>query len=310
MNDPDQVVDAPLSAVLSQFPYFFHGVDKEGNPLCYFLGGIVDIDGVNCLTDKKRLLPMSQHLMMHDAKRLLINDREKNPDRQNLELFTIIDATGLSLTNVSVSYVSTLASVIAGLGDLHPEMMNKWVVINAPSFFSMAWSIIKTLIPAHIVDNVKIFSSNKESMKYLQEHISKENLVSDYGGESQSFSEIWMQKGTNRELVIRQIVKHFSLSRSLQYKCGFVISANEKVTFTIYTRSEHDFKVVLMNNNDEVVSEEIFQKKDDAPYHHVVVPDFCTPGNYVISCQPNSWSLKSINFVLVGDVSKNESPEK
>ena len=80
--DPDKVVGAPLSAVLSQFPYFFHGIDKEGNPVCYFLGGIVNLDAVNCLTDKDRLLPMALHLMMVDAKNLLLKDREQNPDRE------------------------------------------------------------------------------------------------------------------------------------------------------------------------------------------------------------------------------------
>ncbi len=57
-----------------------------------------------------------------------------------MELFSIIDMNGLSLSNVSVAYVTTLASVIAGLGDIHPE------VSHFPNFpFNLFYFIVMKL---------------------------------------------------------------------------------------------------------------------------------------------------------------------
>ena len=187
--------------------------------------------------------------------------------------------------------------------------MNKWAIINTPSSFAVIWSIIKKFIPAHIVDNVKVFSSKNKADNYLQENISKENLVSNYGGDSKSFDEIFLKKGTNRDSINRQIIHHFSLARSNTFKCDFKLDTNEEIKFTIYSRTESAFRVTLMDSEDKVIQEEIFNEKTIAPCN-TVIHSFSTPGNYIISCTPTSWSLSYINFVLVGDVTMKENHEK
>ncbi len=189
--------------------------------------------------------------------------------------------------------------------------MNKWAIINTPSSFSVIWSIIKKFIPAHIVDNVKVFSSKSKAENYLQECISKENLVSNYGGDSKSFDEIFLKKGTNRDLINRQIINHFSLSRCNTFKYDFNLDLNEEVKFTIYSRTESAFRVTLMKSEGDVINEEIFNEEtSENSNSNIVIDNFSTPGDYTISCTPTSWSLTHTNFVLLGDVTTKGNHEK
>lgn len=63
-----------------------------------------------------------------------------------------------------------------------PETMAKMVIVNAPRFFSLSWSIIKGWLDARTANKVEVISNKKASEKRLLELVDAQHLPCDYGG--------------------------------------------------------------------------------------------------------------------------------
>lgn len=63
-----------------------------------------------------------------------------------------------------------------------PETMCKMLIVNAPSYFSATWRIIKGYLDARTAAKIEVISSKATMEKRLLEHIDADQLPSDYGG--------------------------------------------------------------------------------------------------------------------------------
>jgi hypothetical protein len=63
-----------------------------------------------------------------------------------------------------------------------PETMAKMVIVNAPRFFSLSWSVIKGWLDQRTANKVEVISSKKASEKRLLELVDAQYLPCDYGG--------------------------------------------------------------------------------------------------------------------------------
>lgn len=66
--DVFDAVGAPLSVLLTQFPFLYYGLSKKGFPCCYFNAEALSVEGVECVTDCDHLANVIWHNMMYDLK--------------------------------------------------------------------------------------------------------------------------------------------------------------------------------------------------------------------------------------------------
>ena len=63
-----------------------------------------------------------------------------------------------------------------------PETMSKMLIVNAPTYFSATWVIIKGWLDARTSAKIEVISSRSTMEKRLLEFIDADQLPSDYGG--------------------------------------------------------------------------------------------------------------------------------
>ena len=63
-----------------------------------------------------------------------------------------------------------------------PETMNKMLIVNAPTFFSATWSLIKGWLDARTAAKIEVISNRAKMQKRLLELVDPDQLPSDYGG--------------------------------------------------------------------------------------------------------------------------------
>lgn len=138
--------------------------------------------------------------------------------------------------------------------EVFPEMLYRCVVINAPSFFSMAWTLVKKILDKNTAKKVVVFSSEAKGKRYLLDLIDKSELASDYGGTFTSTEQAILKQGKNRTNVLRQFCQlfhfsHLSKNKSKEISHQFELKAKEKLTVTIYTRCRQSLSFKLTNSS-------------------------------------------------------------
>lgn len=95
------------------------------------------------------------------------------------------------------------------------QCLNRFIFINAPSFFASIWQIVRPLLDYHTAAKVDIISSRRVWQPRLLDLIGAENLPSDFGGtappQAEKFLKITKESGLHRQ-VTHPIVLRFSWS--------------------------------------------------------------------------------------------------
>jgi len=180
--DPSKALGCDMALYMAQFPQVYSGFDKRGIPLFFSKPGVLNIDAVDSITTLDGILKFHWYYMMHDfAQRL----QSQKADRKGFVRFEAVSI--LDLSNLSVSQLGSRTLAIikeqARIDSLcFPETMAKMVIVNAPTFFSATWSIIKGYIDARTASKVDVISSRTKWEKKLKELVDDDQLPSDYGG--------------------------------------------------------------------------------------------------------------------------------
>lgn len=93
----------------------------------------------------------------------------------------------LDLENLTSSQLTRRALTIikeqAAIDSLcFPETMSKMFIVNAPTFFSASWRIIKAWLDARTAAKIEVISNRAKMEARLLEFIDADQLASDYGG--------------------------------------------------------------------------------------------------------------------------------
>jgi hypothetical protein len=94
----------------------------------------------------------------------------------------ILDMAGFSaMTSTSATRAYVLRMV--ALDSKHyPETLGRMFIINAPTVFSIAWSIIRPFLDERTQNKIEIFASEDGWKKRLREIIDVDKLPQEYGG--------------------------------------------------------------------------------------------------------------------------------
>jgi CRAL/TRIO domain len=181
-KDPAQALGCDMALYMSQFPQLYSGYDKRGIPLFFSKPGVLNVDAVDCITTLDGIIKFHWFFMVHDFGERLRSQKAKEPDFNRFEAVCVLDLANLSISQLGSRTLAIIKEQAFIDSLCFPETMAQMIIINAPSFFSASWSIIKGYIDARTAAKVSVFSNRTKWEKKLLEICDVDQLPSDYGG--------------------------------------------------------------------------------------------------------------------------------
>eukprot|EP00551_Chaetoceros_affinis_P005848 CAMPEP_0203683444 /NCGR_PEP_ID=MMETSP0090-20130426/47525_1 /ASSEMBLY_ACC=CAM_ASM_001088 /TAXON_ID=426623 /ORGANISM="Chaetoceros affinis, Strain CCMP159" /LENGTH=511 /DNA_ID=CAMNT_0050552591 /DNA_START=261 /DNA_END=1797 /DNA_ORIENTATION=+ len=260
--NPEAALGCPPQVFIAQYPQLYSGFSKLGCPVFYSKPGMLEIDGVECITTLEGILKFHWHVMQHDYKQRLLEFKRDNPSFKRFECVSILDLTNLTLSKLG-SRTMDIIKKQANIDSLcFPETMNKMVIVNAPRFFSATWTIIKGFLDARTAAKIELFSSSSAAEKCLKELIDVDQIPVDYGGTAESTDDTMARMSPDK--LFTQVL-YIRSSDSKKYE----IKADEEADVWIYTRSKIGANFQILDENKveltPVMSCKMLDSHTDAP---------------------------------------------
>jgi hypothetical protein len=79
--NPRDALGVDSSLFFAQYPQLYSGVTKQGVPVFISKPGVLNVDGMECITTLDGILKFHWHVMMHDFANRLHAQKAKNPDK-------------------------------------------------------------------------------------------------------------------------------------------------------------------------------------------------------------------------------------
>jgi hypothetical protein len=98
------------------------------------------------------------------------------------ECFCVLDLNKLTTSQLSRRALAIIKEQAAIDSVCFPETMSKMLIVNAPTYFSATWRIIKGWLDARTAAKIEVISSRTAMEKRLLEFIDADQLPIDYGG--------------------------------------------------------------------------------------------------------------------------------
>jgi hypothetical protein len=190
-----------------------------------------------------------------------------------------------------------------------PETMNKMVIINAPSFFSLSWKIIKGFLDVRTANKIEVISSRKAWEKTLKDLVDEEQLPSDYGGKGES-TVLAMAREASAEGDVKRRVMHLLHVRSTGHY-DFSLEEGETAEVVICTRylPGAKFDVVHADKKDGVavvsgVAVKHAGTGDDkeAPTNASITKDVKGPGKFRVKASSSGGMFNPAKFLIVCNI--------
>ncbi|KAI6177955.1 Cellular retinaldehyde-binding triple function domain containing protein [Aphelenchoides besseyi] len=178
-EDPDSLNEyiRGLYPACDYFTGGLMGYDKEGNPIVVqCVGKIYPKLLVHCgrVSDVFRLSVLEASSTLK-----LIKKQEKKLGKQ-LGIVLILDLEGLCMDHVVPQTIKVYMNLLRLLQDMFPETAQKIYIINAPSMFASAYSLVKPAIAEKSRQKVQVLSS--AYAETLFEELGADNIYSFWQG--------------------------------------------------------------------------------------------------------------------------------
>ena len=201
------------------------------------------------------------------------------------------------------------------------------LVLNAPSFFTFSWKLIKKFIDPRTASRIQLFSSKEKGQKSLEKLIDKNTQIpSDYGGGNISLREAFLNECSDPDIV-RQHIELLHCRRRCKKALPntWALKADESIEITIYTRSvgKASVQVILNGSMIKTVHAQCSFVEDEhgsvmaIPYPRktMVMTSLAGPGEVMVEAQDLDTPISKLHshssrgyFLVVGDVKKISRP--
>ena len=255
--DPSKELGCPFSLFLTQYPFLGLGRGKNGCPVNYFQVGKIHPEGIMCLTTAKQTEAYFWHSFMYLFKKEIKRAQAENPDFVRCEGINIIDLQGLSASAIT-SETMDVIKIASKISDFFPETLHCMLVLNAPSFFSFSWSVIKKFIDPRTASRIQVFSSTEKGLKALFDLVDKKQIPIDYGGSNKSVASALLEQSADPSIT-RQSVHLVHVKKHKAGTCEFKLNAGESVTIKVYTRSAGGSDFCVRKNQQLVRNAKVVQ---------------------------------------------------
>jgi len=181
----------------TQYPQCFPGgTSKDGKVLFFSKPGRVNIHGLELVSTPAGVNKYQWSVMHHSFASVLRDTAENDPLFVRYQSCVIMDLEGLSRATCNSKVLNIVQHQSRVDALCFPEILGRCLIINAPSFFSMIWSIIKRWLDPRTAGKIEIYSSKAKAEKRLKELIAEENLPREYGGTAPNIDEMIVEQGS------------------------------------------------------------------------------------------------------------------
>ncbi|KAK1745950.1 CRAL/TRIO domain-containing protein [Skeletonema marinoi] len=293
---------------LSQYPEVYSGNARNGCPVMYTKLGSIQPEGIKCLVLVEDADRFFWNGNMHGYTDRLEEGRRINPNFLRTENITVYDLEGVSRSQVN-SDTLDMVKVGAKVMSCFPETLHCLLIINAPSWFGLVWSVVRKLIDARTASKIEVFTSSKKGFARMRDLIDNSQIPSDYGGTGPSLAQAasGVVSATPRsasnpqdrnKVVVLNKVMH--LKNRQEKSKDFTLEECQTMTVTIYTRCKNGAKASIIREGSEspMIEKDVVGEEEDKPYS-MVLGEVKGPGNFEVR-------LKSISgpgvFLTLGKV--------
>eukprot|EP00538_Stauroneis_constricta_P011372 CAMPEP_0119570826 /NCGR_PEP_ID=MMETSP1352-20130426/43813_1 /TAXON_ID=265584 /ORGANISM="Stauroneis constricta, Strain CCMP1120" /LENGTH=675 /DNA_ID=CAMNT_0007620503 /DNA_START=586 /DNA_END=2613 /DNA_ORIENTATION=- len=185
---PD-ALGCPGSLFLTQYPITSLGYAKNGCPVTYLQAGKIRPEGLLSLVTLENAKNFFWHQSTHAFRKAIKASKEVNPDLYRMESIVVIDLKGVTASDLSSPALTDCVKLSTSVADCFPETLHCMVVVNAPSIFSLTWSVMRRLIDPRTAQRIQVFSSSTKAFQRLHELIDLEQLPTDFAGTNMSLDD-------------------------------------------------------------------------------------------------------------------------
>lgn len=200
------------------------------------------------------------------------------------------------------------------------------LILNAPSFFTFSWKLVKNFIDPRTASRIQLFSSKEKGQQALEMLIDKgKQIPFDYGGGNISLEEAYLNECSDPEIIRQDIELLYCRRRGKKgLKKTWILKAEETIEISVYTRSVSEASIeVILNGSviktvhaqcSSVEEEQGSGKMIPHPRKTLVMTSLAGPGEVMVEAKdldtPVSKSHANRSrgyFLVVGDVKKHSS---
>ena len=237
-RDIDRALGVPLVLFLQHYPCFYHGHAKNGCPVNYFKVGKLEAEALLSMISPEFSTRYFWHIFYYTFRENMIIAKERNPDFVRCESINVVDLQGVSSNQLTSEAVDCLRGV-AKIAEFFPETLHCMVIMNAPTWFAMAWKIMKGLLDARTAKKIEVYASGEKGCGRLAELVDLAEIPSDFGGHSPSLDdsirEHCRRPGDRREFYSTLV--HVKKTEMKKAEMLYVLKAGESARVCVYTRS-------------------------------------------------------------------------
>lgn len=168
----------------------------------------------------------------------MVTAKQRNPDFVRCESINVVDLKGLSSSQLTSEAVECLRGA-AKIAEFFPETLHCMVIMNAPTWFAMAWKIIKGFIDPRTAKKIEVYASAEKGRRRLGELVDQSEIPSDFGGTSPSLDDSIRERcrkpGDNRDFYSTLV--HVKNNEMKKAEMLYVLKAGETARVRVYTRS-------------------------------------------------------------------------
>lgn len=148
----------PIEVLDKYWSACFLGYDKQGSPIRYSPIGNLDVKGIFKSVTPTNLLKYELDMVETDIKRT--KEQTKKLGKlvsqclyiYNMEKWTLLKATDKK----TLDYMLLASSL---LQDNFPERIKQIIIVNAPVYFTITFSIVKTVLSSSLISKIKVFGT-------------------------------------------------------------------------------------------------------------------------------------------------------
>mmetsp|Transcript_20730 Transcript_20730/g.48086 ORF Transcript_20730/g.48086 Transcript_20730/m.48086 type:complete len:434 (+) Transcript_20730:153-1454(+) len=257
--NPVDALGCEASLFYAQYPQLYSGYAKTGVPLFISKPGVLNVDGMEVITTLDGILKFHWYIMMHDFANRLRSQKAKDPDNfKRFECLCVLDLANLTMSQLGRKTLSIIKEQSAIDSVAFPETMYKMILLNAPSFFSATWKLIKGWLDPRTAAKIEVISSTSAGEQRLLELVDADQLPSDYGGKAEDTERILANscEGEEDRLVTKVLYLRGSGSESVEVPSGMSVQTTiitRSTSGALFTLTDSDTKEVLSQKEIEVI---------------------------------------------------------
>lgn len=270
----EDALGVPLDVFFHMSPIATYGHARNGCPVSYLKAGRLDTDGLFSICSKDVIARYFWNSLIHGSPRQFKESKRKFPNFVRMEKVSVLDLEGFTSSQLSSDTIEFL-KVVNGLATFFPESTHCILILNAPSWFALSWTVIKKFLSPRTVKKIEVYSNKAIGVARLNEMVKSSQIPSDFGGLAPDI--VSLNKSMAKEVIIgcegatssedkdtcHSIRTVFVKPRKTITVSDFIaVKQGDKLSFSVFTRSTYGASVSVslcqkLKNKELLASENV-----------------------------------------------------